>query len=154
MKKPPIDRIRYNRESGPICKFVIPLKPKSTQSESKENYKREIYDNALKAMNGNSAISTDDIEVEIAWRSVEVDHAVADIDNIIKPILDAMNGAVYKDDKQIRSLLVLRIPKGNHTGMIGYAEDFLEILENEDKDSVQIAIYSDSQSHIKNQKHA
>ncbi|MBI5360360.1 MAG: RusA family crossover junction endodeoxyribonuclease [Planctomycetes bacterium] len=147
MKKPPIDRMRYNRKNGPACKFIIPLKPKSTQSESKEKYKMEIHERALKAMNYNSLILTDDIEVEIAWRSVEVDHAVADIDNIIKPILDAMNGAVYKDDKQIRSLLVLRIPKGNRAEMSGYAEDFLEILENVDTDSVQIAIYSDSQSH-------
>jgi Holliday junction resolvase RusA-like endonuclease len=34
-----------------------------------------------------------------------------DIDNILKPILDAMNGVVYVDDKQIEELRVLKFTK-------------------------------------------
>jgi Holliday junction resolvase RusA-like endonuclease len=34
-----------------------------------------------------------------------------DIDNILKPVLDAMNGIVYVDDKQIEELSVKKITK-------------------------------------------
>jgi Holliday junction resolvase RusA-like endonuclease len=37
-------------------------------------------------------------------------HAVADVDNLLKPVLDAMIGIVYQDDTQIIECLIKKIP--------------------------------------------
>ena len=35
---------------------------------------------------------------------------IADVDNLLKPVLDALTGIAWMDDSQIRELLVRRVP--------------------------------------------
>jgi hypothetical protein len=37
-------------------------------------------------------------------------HTVADVDNLLKPILDALKGVAWMDDTQVCELLVRRVP--------------------------------------------
>lgn len=40
-------------------------------------------------------------------------HSRADLDNLVKPILDGMNGVIYEDDSQIHRLTIERAPSGD-----------------------------------------
>ena len=58
--------------------------------------------------------------------------ANSDLDNLIKAVLDAMNGLVYADDKQISSIHAIRLPDGEQPGvwvMVKPYEDSGEDLE-------------------------
>ncbi|MFC1913904.1 RusA family crossover junction endodeoxyribonuclease [Chloroflexota bacterium] len=50
-----------------------------------------------------------------------------DVDNIIKPILDALNGIVYFDDSQVRSIRVAAFPVDEPYGISGPTS--VEILD-------------------------
>ncbi len=41
----------------------------------------------------------------------------ADVENILKPILDALKGIVYFDDKQVRSVRVVAISPGEYVSI-------------------------------------
>lgn len=46
---------------------------------------------------------------------VKVDRA--DLDNLTKAVLDAMQGIIYENDKQIMRLFITKIPKSDRTGV-------------------------------------
>ena len=66
------------------------------------------------------------------------DHPLIDVDNVPKPILDALKGLVYSDDSQVTDLLCrrrdlnaeLRIPQSvaGFVPMLGRSEPFLHIV--------------------------
>jgi crossover junction endodeoxyribonuclease RusA len=78
--------------------FLIPNRPLSLQAADRPNfqaYKR--YIRTLAAMAWNRApVSDGEINVSIVFLCDE--RAPIDVDNIIKPIQDAMNDVVYTDD--------------------------------------------------------
>jgi len=47
--------------------------------------------------------------------------ARADVDNIVKPVLDALAGVVYIDDSQVRSLKVVALPEDDVVGISGWS---------------------------------
>jgi hypothetical protein len=52
-----------------------------------------------------------------------------DVDNIMKPILDALKGVVYLDDSQVRSVKVAALPQDEAFGMTGWTQkDTIERL--------------------------
>ena len=66
------------------------------------------------------------------------DRSSLDVDNVPKPILDALNGLVYFDDSQVTDLLCrkrdlnaglqLHSPSPSVLAMIGRSEQFLHIV--------------------------
>ncbi len=50
----------------------------------------------------------------------------ADVDNVIKPILDALQGIAYLDDRQVRSVKVTALPSGEPYRLSGWMDS--EIL--------------------------
>ena len=77
------------------------------------------------------------IDIEIWFQS---EYLRPDVDNIIKPILDALQGIVYFDDKQIRSVKVVALPhddcfalnglsKPETTQRLSNGEFFIDIYE-------------------------
>ena len=44
----------------------------------------------------------------------------ADVDNIIKPILDALKGIVYLDDSQVRSVRAIALPSDDAYSISGW----------------------------------
>lgn len=60
------------------------------------------------------------IDIEI-W--VNSDQLRPDVDNIVKPILDAMQGLVYFDDKQVRSVKVTALPYNDVYRLSGWCKE-------------------------------
>jgi crossover junction endodeoxyribonuclease RusA len=70
------------------------------------------------------------IDIEIWFNS---EHLRPDVDNIIKPILDALIGIVYEDDKQVRSVKVTALPHDDAYTIQGWIkEETIDRLENEE----------------------
>jgi Holliday junction resolvase RusA-like endonuclease len=63
----------------------------------------------------------------------------ADIDNVIKPVLEALKGIAYNDDRQVRSVKATAYPFGEAFGMNGLTspEDVSRLL---DLDQVEFMI--------------
>lgn len=49
------------------------------------------------------------LEYSVAITASFADRRHGDIDNILKAVLDAMNGIVYNDDKQVRAMSISRL---------------------------------------------
>jgi Holliday junction resolvase RusA-like endonuclease len=60
------------------------------------------------------------IDLEIWFCAPSMDRA--DLDNIAKPVLDALVGVVYFDDRQVRSLRVVALPTDQAHGISGWGE--------------------------------
>lgn len=56
----------------------------------------------------------------------------ADVDNVIKPILDALIGIVYEDDRQVRSVRATALPKDDAFRLKGWGR--MEVLKRLMKD--------------------
>jgi len=59
------------------------------------------------------------IDIEIWFES---EFLRPDVDNVIKPILDALQGIVYFDDKQIRSVKVVAVPHDDIFALSGWSK--------------------------------
>lgn len=82
-----------------LFEFVIPQRPVSLQASTKGlgKWKTFVTTEARKYWSS-PPVKTIGLELMLVYLS---DVAPPDIDNIIKPIQDAMNGLVYDDDFQI-----------------------------------------------------
>jgi len=91
----------------PAFRIWIPGVPKSLQSKgSKEAYVQKIREAAKSVVP--RPTKSPRVDVEIFFVS---EHTMrADVDNVIKPILDALVGVVYFDDKQVRSVRAAALP--------------------------------------------
>jgi Holliday junction resolvase RusA-like endonuclease len=88
--------------------LALPRTPKSVQADKHglRKYRKEIKD-AAAAKFQNAPSDRDWLYIRIilfTWKK-----GGPDIDNIIKPIVDALKGVVYRDDKQISHCLSTRI---------------------------------------------
>ena len=89
-------------------------------------------------------IVTDDVEVEITYSTSRKSGIRSDIDNIIKPTLDALTTVVFADDRQVRSVLAT-LWLQRERGVIGGSEEQLaRLVMSFGPDFVMISIYSDS----------
>lgn len=82
--------------------FLIPKRPVSVQTKSSKNreaWKKFVRGEAKKAWNaGSPPISSPSLRVTIVYLCGD---SPADIDNIIKPIQDALIGVVFEDDSLV-----------------------------------------------------
>ena len=93
---------------NPIFRIWVPCIPKSSQSKdkgSKANYLQEIKDATKKQVP--YPVKSGRIDIEIFFVALRTMRA--DVDNIIKPILDALIDIVYFDDNQVRSVRAVAI---------------------------------------------
>jgi Holliday junction resolvase RusA-like endonuclease len=65
------------------------------------------------------------LDVEIWFQAESLSRA--DVDNVIKPVLDALVGVVYDDDRQVRSVRAVAIPADDATTMRGWVP--IEVIE-------------------------
>jgi Holliday junction resolvase RusA-like endonuclease len=100
----------------PAFRIWIPGVPKSLQSKgAKETYVQKIREVAKSVVP--CPTKSPIVDVEIFFVS---EHTMrADVDNVIKPILDALIGVVYIDDKQVRSVRAVAIPSDDVTHITG-----------------------------------
>jgi Holliday junction resolvase RusA-like endonuclease len=92
----------------PVFRIWIKGRPRSIQGEGRRllDYQKRIHDSALNEVPYPVKSTRIDIEIYYSCKRNER----PDVDNIAKPILDALKGVVYLDDKQVRSLHIMALP--------------------------------------------
>ena len=83
-----------------LFEFTVKGPPLSVQakSTSKNRWKAEVKQAAQIQLGANSRITTEEVKFSITYYYKD---NCPDVDNIIKPIQDALEGVIYIDDRQI-----------------------------------------------------
>jgi Holliday junction resolvase RusA-like endonuclease len=72
----------------------------------------------------------DPVEVQIYWLSADPsDASQPDLDNMLKPFIDALNKTVIGDDRQVHRILAEKAPIGSPPSQIS---DMIETLQEEE----------------------
>ncbi|MGL5065617.1 MAG: RusA family crossover junction endodeoxyribonuclease [Microcoleus sp.] len=88
--------------------FIVTGKPVSLQTNNRsklQNWKAKVSETAAAAMPAGMPVIREPVQVIITHYCVI---QISDLDNIIKPIVDAMKILVYLDDRQVTDLTVKR----------------------------------------------
>jgi len=111
-------RIRYS--------FAVVGIPASSQgsTESKRRYQRLVAQEATRSV-PNPVGQEEKVKVEIDWFSEGFENK-PDSDNIAKPIIDALKGIVFADDRQVQSHVVR---KHDTLGVMHFHREPLSIIE-------------------------
>lgn len=91
----------------PRFRIWVPGRPLAVGSGSRNRYRQSIADAARATVPAPTRSRRVDIEV---WFVVWERRRRADVDNVLKVILDALKGIVYDDDAQVRSVRVVALP--------------------------------------------
>jgi len=107
MPKPEWDKNRSFLEEGRIV-LCLPIKPVSLQANRK---KKEVVTSEIQNITSKfSFILVGDVQIDIQWQIHEQERyesdSSADVDNILKPILDALSGSegVLVNDCQVQAI--------------------------------------------------
>ncbi|MDJ0846100.1 RusA family crossover junction endodeoxyribonuclease [Crocosphaera sp.] len=92
-----------------IFEFLITQRPRSLQGKrsSLRTWKNTVKTEAQKIWTG--TLLSEDLELHLTLVYL-YDRDPVDIDNIIKPIQDALVGLIYQDDQQIKDVQAHRRP--------------------------------------------
>ncbi len=125
----------------PIFRIWVEGYPQSFRKKRKERYIEKIRE-AARTIVPRPTRSTR-IDIEIYYHTKQ--GIRADVDNVIKPILDALIGVAYFDDSQVRSVKAVALPY-NEAFSIGdnewISEKVLEKLLYDDPVYFMINIYA------------
>jgi crossover junction endodeoxyribonuclease RusA len=103
----------------PVFRIWVEGHPQSLQGSQRglKRYKEHIRNAARQVVPNPTKSKRIDIEILFqAERPLR-----ADVDNIIKPVLDALKGIVYLDDLQVRSVRATALPSDDAFGITGSA---------------------------------
>jgi len=121
--------------------FAVIGRPVSQQasSDSKQRYKNAVVQAASK--NVAIPIKKDEkIKMEIDWFSEGFQNK-PDVDNIIKPIQDALKGIVFLDDNQVESIVARKYNISSVTHFWREPLCIIEPLLNGHKEYIFVRIY-------------
>ena len=127
--------------SSYIPAYVIWVHHRPSKHKGETPYKVAIRLAAQKQIA--SPIPSSDVEVEIIYSALtEPDHQL-DVDNYIKPTLDALKGIAYIDDKQVRNVSSARFNRHEDNRIGGLVQHMGELFYS-GEDVVLINIYADA----------
>ena len=140
------DLIRHRQIDTPAYLFWVRAKPHiKGRGKGKKSYMMAVRQAA--ATQVCLPITEKDIEVEINYSTLAEEGVRADIDNVIKPTLDALKEVVYRDDRQVRSVTATIFDRNRGNMITGLVEYMGHLFDSPDEDVLLIAIYSDSRLH-------
>ena len=116
----------------PAFRIWIPGSPRAAgkNSRARRRYVEQIRKAASEVVPYPTKSTRIDIEVFFyAETSLR-----ADVDNVIKPILDALIGVVYEDDRQVRSVKATALPKGDAFRSSGSMDVLIRLIKTEPKE--------------------
>lgn len=132
--------MEYPRSHLPVYTFHVEQKPTVGSAKGKIAYKEALAQEARKHID--RPIRSHDIAIDVFYSSTV--SAVADLDNILKPTLDALKGIAYLDDRQVRELRALRINPKARVDISGRHFMVEALLRVDLEHVVGIQIYSDT----------
>lgn len=93
----------------PECRFWVDGRPQSAQKAgSNTSYRKRISTAAKEAMGNRAPCTSGSLIVEVWFCYPESKRP--EVDNVLKPILDAMEGVVYINDRQVRQVKCTAFP--------------------------------------------
>ena len=102
MARKPVNRGRPDDTRQPAFEFCVPGRPVSAQAENRillQNWKAKVNAAARTSWPANRQTLSGDVELRVTHYS---ERRIADRDNLLKPIQDALQGLVYGNDRQIK----------------------------------------------------
>jgi len=127
---------RRIRHSFPV--IGVPVSSQSSR-ESKKRYQQLVAQEATKSV-PSPIEDKEKVRIEIDWFSEGFENK-PDSDNIVKPIIDALKGILFADDRQVESHIARR---HDTLGVMTFQMEPLLIIEpllNGNNDYVFIRIY-------------
>lgn len=94
------------------CEFVLPQRPISQQARRQarlREWKQLVAEHARLAVEEPRVLATDPVALRLLYL---YDDIALDVDNILKPILDALIGVVLEDDSVITDVEIRRRWRG------------------------------------------
>jgi Holliday junction resolvase RusA-like endonuclease len=94
------------------CEFVLPQRPISQQARRQvrlREWKKLVAEHARVAIEEPPALATEPVALRLLYLYDEV---AVDVDNILKPILDALIGGLLEDDAVVTDVEIRRRRRG------------------------------------------
>jgi Holliday junction resolvase RusA-like endonuclease len=123
--------------------FVVQGTPVSLQAKRKKSldeWKQRVKDASSKVIPTPHFVSEDRVALTLYY--LPPDAMQGDVDNIVKPILDALSRHIYIDDKQVERVVVQKFEPGNVFQFAEPTPTFTEAL-NGDLPIVYVRISND-----------
>lgn len=108
---------------------------------------KQVYYDAVKAAARaeiTNPISTNDIEIEIAYATTVKEGNRKDADNVNKPTLDALESVAYLNDKQVRAVTSTLFDKNVPLKIGGRVEYMGRLFHSPKPHVLLIMVYSDT----------
>jgi hypothetical protein len=123
--------------------FVVKGTPVSLQAKlarSREEWKQRVKDASLAVIPNPHFASDERVAVTLYYLPEEP--MQGDIDNIVKPILDALRRHIYIDDRQVERVVVQKFEPGNVFPFAEPSKTFTEAL-NGDRPLLYVRVSND-----------
>ena len=133
--------MRHHRAQTPAYLFWVFQRP-SLKGKSRRAYTAAVKKAAAQAID--APISAADIEIEISYAVLEKPGRRMDVDNILKPTLDALAGIAYTDDAQVRAVTSTLFDRRSKLLVAGRVELVGELFHSGEKHVILLAVYSNS----------
>lgn len=133
--------MKHKKSETPAYRFFINERP-SLHGKGKTRFIDNVRKSAKK--NIRNPIKSYDIEIEIVYSTSVKDSDRMDIDNINKPLLDALQGIAFNDDKQVRAISSTLFDKKKNAKLEGRVEYMGDLFYTKNEHVLLISIYSDS----------
>lgn len=105
--------------------FVVEGPPLSPQARGRARWIRAVQAAALEQWEAGSPVTVD---VVVAITYFYHGRAAIDVDNMAKPILDALKGFVYRDDDQVSALVSRKRNRSNDLPHSDWSDVLMERL--------------------------
>jgi hypothetical protein len=143
-RSPVTAMLRHLQENVPAYRIWLPECPR-LQGKGRAAYCAALKQGALEQIA--APITSNDVEIGLLYATQARDGVRADVDNILKPTLDALKNAAYVDDRQVRAVssrLFTEMPNPvvfDGPGGIDLTETFLKSSHDH---FVIVSIFSDT----------
>jgi hypothetical protein len=92
-----------------LLEFIVIGTPVTSRGEARRRWQQRVRHEAEAAATGHVAAAKG-VVLRLAYFYVDVE-PIGDLDNIVKPLQDALKGIAYADDKQVVDLVASMRPK-------------------------------------------
>src|SRR5881396_1664005 len=91
----------------PVLEFIVQGTPISSgaSGKSKAKWRAKVAAAATATLSADHAVPVDPVRATVVYFYVDTD---LDLDNILKPILDSLNGLAYIDDFQVANIVAAK----------------------------------------------
>jgi hypothetical protein len=90
-----------------LLEFIVIGTPVTSRGEARRRWQQRVRREAEAAANGH--VAANGVVLRLAYFYVD-DEPIGDLDNIVKPVQDALKGIAYADDRQVVDLVASMRP--------------------------------------------